>query len=376
MRAAVAQNTPHDGVLERLREAYTRLRMRLRRRLSTRPNAIQTATGAARLDLRSPDTHWVVGRGLCMYRAEDFTNVPRNKRRAAVELGLPVWSPFRNTGHHCVWSGGMAMVWFWDADKVQIDEELYDGRAAGDGAVRIVPESVFHPTKPDGVHLQGCHEGFELQRWQGGVLEDAFWFAVRPTQQDVAWFLGRAPEGDGAVPTEVPVTPAAPFLADPWSGALTPREWLEENEAPLVCALLLVLAVALVWQETRVWKAHYIREAVVAEFEELQDTLAPELAARAQLVDLRRQNRALARIQGEPSQARLMAIVDQTIPSAEARFVTWRYQQGELRVVVEDPAPDPVAYVESFEAVPMFDDVQAAPERTADRLEITLRIAP
>ena len=37
-----------------------------------------------------------------MYQCEDFGSVPRNKRRSALELKLPVWSPFVRTGHHCV----------------------------------------------------------------------------------------------------------------------------------------------------------------------------------------------------------------------------------------------------------------------------------
>ena len=91
---------------------------RLRRRFSNKPNVIQTRQGAQRLPFRSYHPHWIVGRGLCMYRSEDFGNVPRNKRRAALNLKLPLWSPFASTGHHCVWEDGRAMVWFWDADAV------------------------------------------------------------------------------------------------------------------------------------------------------------------------------------------------------------------------------------------------------------------
>ena len=378
--------------------AFAPLRDKLRRRLATKPTAIQTTAGVARLGLRSTHPYWIVGRGLCMFRREDFSNVPRNRRRAAVELRLPVWSPFRNTGHHCVWIGGVAMVWFWDRDKVSVDPALLGGPAAriaptasdatpasagmdaAAAGVRIVPETVFHPAKPDGLHIQACHEGFELQRWRNGILDDAFWLASEPRPLDVAWFRGRAEdagaEADAASAVAPPRADAAPLLSDPWSGALSPREWLEVNEAALVAAGLLVLAAALVWQETRIWKSHYIKEATVAEFERMQEALAPELAARTELLDLRRQNSALAAILDQPSQARLMAIVDQAIPSDAASFTTWRYQQGELRVVVEDPAPDPIGYVEAFSAVPLFRDVQAAPERSADLLEITVRVTP
>ena len=236
MNTAAIRTPPEGSPLERLTGTIAQIRATLRRRLSTRPNAIQTTAGAERLELRSPHAHWIVGRGLCMYRREDFSNVPRNRRRAAVELRLPVWSPFRNTGHHCVWSGGVAMVWFWDNDKVQVAPDLVDipagDEAAANAGVRIVPETVFHPTKPDGVHLQACREGFELQRWKDAVLEDAFWFPGEPGPDDLTWFRGRSDDIDTAVPAGLTRAAAAPLLPDPWSSALTPKEWLEVNEAP------------------------------------------------------------------------------------------------------------------------------------------------
>ena len=90
----------------------------LRRAFSAKSNVIQTRAGAAVLPAVAARSHWIVGRALCMYRREDFSAVPRSKRRAALELKLPVWSPFERTGHHCVWAGGSAMVWFWDEDEI------------------------------------------------------------------------------------------------------------------------------------------------------------------------------------------------------------------------------------------------------------------
>ena len=240
MRTAAIRNQP-PTTLQRLTDRFADLRARVRRRLATRPNAIQTTTGAELLDLRSPHPHWIVGRGLCMYRREDFSNVPRNKRRAAVELRIPVWSPFRRTGHHSVWAGGVAMVWFWDSDKVHVGDELFGTPAAADAGVRVVPETVFHPTRPDGIHLQACHEGCELQRWRDDILEDAFWFPTRPAEQDIAWFQARTGDAEAHLPAELLPAPAIPLLRDPWSSALSPREWFEVNETALVAAAVLLL---------------------------------------------------------------------------------------------------------------------------------------
>lgn len=344
-----------------------KLLFRLLRLFSGKPNVLQTRSGAARLPVRSWRSHWIVGRDLCMYRREDFANVPRNRRRSALELKLPVWSPFERTAHHCVWSGSSAMVWFWDEDAV--------GAGRGRNA-RVLPETVFLARKPDGVHLQGCREGFDLQYWQAGVLVDSFWFPDCPDEHDLSWFVGRGENGARGLPSpSVPEASDARIEPDPWHGPVSPVEWLEARERPLVAACLLVLALVLIWQEVRIWKTYHFKEEVVVELARMQDELGPLLEARNELVRLRRTNRELADVLRTPSQARLMGLVDRAIPGPAAQFWEWRYQQRELKVIVEDPDLDPITYVRSLQAEPLFEHVRAKPATGGDnRIEIMLRV--
>ena len=359
-----------------VRARLVKPRLPFRRLFSTRPNLVQTREGVSALPLRSRHAHWIVGRGLCMYRCEDFGGVPRNRRRSALELKLPVWSPFERTGYHCVWSGAAAMVWFWDEDKVSAARAAHAGPGAK-APLRVLPETVFHPRKPDGLHLQPCREGFELQHWRADRLRDAFWFPERPRERQVGWFLGRQEgEARAAAPASVRAAPDAAFAAEPWSTSLAPREWLEANERAVVTLCLLALALAVLWQEARFWKVRHLERAVTAELARMQDRLGPLLEARNALLGLRRTNRALSGLLNEPSQAHLMSVVDRALPSAEAEFREWRYQQRELELVIEDPHPDPIAYVRALEAEPLFEQVRAEPARGGDdrRLEITLRV--
>ena len=315
-----------------------------------------------------------------MYRHEDFTGIPRNKRRAALALKLPVWSPFERTGHHCVWSGSAAMVWFWDEDAIVVDGKALDARrfeAAADRAarVRVLPETVFFTRKPAGVHLQACREGFELQHWRADVLVDAFWFPDRPNERQLRWFVGRQESEAYAIPhRNVPEAAGVDIAPEPWSSAHTPGEWFDVNERALVASCLLALLLAVVWQEARFWKTRHLKETVASELARMEDELGPLLDARNELLRLRRTNRALADILREPSQARLMGLVDRAIPNAAAQFREWRYQQRELRVIIEDPDPDPIAYVRALEAVPLFEQVRAEPAPGDNRIAITLRV--
>ncbi|MDE0242001.1 MAG: hypothetical protein OXQ84_17720 [bacterium] len=350
----------------------------LRRRFSNRPNVIQTRQGTERLPFKSFHPHWIVGRSLTMYRSEDFTNVPRNRRRAALDLKLPLWSPFARTGHHCVWEGGRAMIWFWDADVVAAEANP-DTSADSGTPHRILPETVFLPRLSDGVCLQECHEGFELQHWKEGFLEHAYWFRQRPDQARIDGVL--AEWGAAAAPLDpAAASDTGSTLQDathePWSSSLTPREWLEANERSVATAALLVFALAATWHEARYWQARHLQQAAEQDFAALQQDLDPILSARNELLALRSRNLAVAEILGEPSQAYLMGLVDSAIPSPEARFRQWSYQQRELTVVVEDESADPIAYVRSLEAEPMFEQVEAKQGRRDNEILMTLVVRP
>ena len=309
-----------------------------------------------------------------MYRSEDFAHVPRAKRRQALELKLPVWSPFRKTGFHCLWAGSAAMLWFWDADAVQ-DET--PGSAADGGKTeraRVLPETVFYPRKPDGVHLQDCYEGFELQHWRAGVLLDAFWFAERPNESQTDWFLARRGMQVSAADLDVPLTSAATFHPEPWAGPVAPGAWLEANEPALVASCVLALVLTAVWLEVRFRKTQHLTQTAEAAFARMQDEVGPLVRARNELVRLRRRNLVLSALLAKPSQAYLMGEVDRTLPNPTATFREWRYQRGELSIVIEDDDPDPIAYVRALEAHPLFDQVKAEQARKADRLKISMRV--
>ncbi|MYE11897.1 MAG: hypothetical protein F4X99_09585 [Gammaproteobacteria bacterium] len=237
------------------------------------------------------------------------------------------------------------------------------------------------PREDDGIRLQPCRTGFELQRWRDGVLEDAFWYPDRPNADQLDSFLARQGVPDAAAVRAVQ-NGAAESLAtehatEPWASSITATDWLQTNERTIVAAAILLLAVVAVWQEARYWKIDGLAATTEAEFEAQQEALAPVLATRDEIVALRRRNEALTTVLNAPSQAHLMGLVDQAIPSASARFAEWRYQQGELQVLVtDDEALDPVAYVRALEAVPRFEAVRVGRATSPDSVEVALRIRP
>lgn len=369
--------------LARLGDALRRLRHRFARRRS----AIQTRDGIAVLDGNSTHSRWIVARSLCMYRSEDFANIPRNRREAAVALRIPVWSPFERVGHHCAWSGSTAMVWFWDEAVVQVDPTRL-GLPAEDATdsgpppgIRTLPETVLYPKPADGVQVQACREGFDLQYWRDGVLVDSLWLAERPDAPRLHAFAAQHADVDetdvaGAAAVDAPRISPATFAPDPWVSPFQPRAWLLANERALAVAALTVVAAVAAFQEARFWRYHLAHASDSAEFDRIDQQLDPILEARNELDALNRENAFLARIMNQPSQAEVMVRMDQALPSRATQFRAWRYQQGDLTVVLSDHANrDPVAVIASLQAEKWFAD--ARPGRTApDGLEVSLRIDP
>ena len=265
------------------------------------------------------------------------------------------------------------MVWLWNAARVAVGNGG-DERLASDQRLRILPETVFLPRKSDGAVVQPCVEGFELQYWQDGVLRDSQWLAERPAADIVASFSAR--QRPGAQNVELAPSPAEAFTDEPWRVPVSPKEWLQTNERSLVVASLLVLIVVIVGLQMRIWSVRFEASAAAAQLADMEEELGPLLAERTAFLDLRRLNEGMAAILAEPSQALLMGLVGETIPSQTATFERWDYQRPELTVVVEDLAVDPVAYIESLESESRFDDVAVQLVGGGSRLEVTMRIKP
>lgn len=376
-RGAVGTSTLARLLGPDLADRAMALGRRLRARLAGSGNAIQTRAGVEPLAFKSIHPHWIVGRGLCLYRSTDFASVPRNRRDAVVVHQLPVWSPFERTGHHCVWSGSTAMVWFWDADAVEIQPPVLglDDDGLAPARVRTVPETLFYPRRADGLGIQECHEGFELQVWRDDVLRDSLWQPVRPDRARIEWFLGRQTFPDEIDGRQAAEPSPSRFAPDPWASPVAPRVWLLANERALVLAALALFAAIAGFQEARHWRIHFALGAAEAELARIEDELAPVLGARAELAALGRRSGRLAELLAHPSQALIMAKVDRALPEPTTEFRNWRYQRGELTLVLVDADFDTVAVVAALQREPLFTGVEPG-QTQQDGRGIVLTIDP
>jgi hypothetical protein len=324
------------------------------------------------LPFRSINSHWIVGRGKCMFRCENFGHIPKSKREGALANQVALWSPFENAEHHCVWSDDTAMVWFWDADLIDARQQTSHADSAGedDRQLLVRPETVFHTRHSNGAYLIDCADGCEIQFWENDVLIDAAYFPMPPTAQNIAGFMER----NGATDGELKRSSEAELNPEPWSTKPTIDEWLLFNERRLVAVLLIIISAIIVFQEVRIYRVKSAAESTETQFEALQTQVGPVLSTRNEAQRLRLRNQLLGLLLSAPSQALLMSAVDDALPSPAAHFREWHFQQGELRIIIEDSEANSLEYVRSLESHPLFDDVRVEQARGRDRVELTMTV--
>ncbi len=332
---------------------------------------MQARNGVVRLPIAGLRPRWLLSRGLCQYRCEDFTHVPRARRAAALALQLPQWSPFDNSQHHVVWSGGLAMVWFWDAGLLAGQPESGE---SGPADAALAPETLFRPRHRDGLCIQRCHEGHELQYWQDGVLRGSVWSLEAPSVERIHWFVDRQGAHGARDALIDGLQHSDTLLESAWHQGIDPGVWLRRNEWPLAGGLILLLLAVLTWQEARLLRLDWAATEAEQDFAELDDAVSPLLAARDSYRRLRRLNQRLTQLLAQPSQARLMGLVDQALPDDSARFSLWRYQQGALELVLRDAGADPVQYVRSLERQAGLRDVRIGQSRNADEVVLNMQV--
>jgi hypothetical protein len=204
----------------------------LKQRFSNQPNYLHTSEGVNRLPFTSFETHWIVGRGKCMFRCENLDHVPKPKREVALANQVKLWSPFQQTAHHCIWADGTAMIWFWDAQFVA--DGISESDVPVDRPVHVLPETLYYPRLTSGLYLQDCRDGYELQYWRSGVLKDDVWMPAEPVQRQLAQFCDR----NGISAQTLVRAPAVNLCSEPWTAELSLKDWLLVNEKRLAVACL------------------------------------------------------------------------------------------------------------------------------------------
>ncbi len=313
--------------------------------------------------------HWILGRGLCLYRTFNLSEVPFAERRNALSVRILQWSPFLQTGQYISWKADIAQVWIWD-ELLRLEEM----HSIGLNSAIAFPESVLNPPSEDDTpQLVACREGVEGRIWNDGLLVASRWWKNAPQPQEWIQFLVA---NDMAPGTSLPPVEHFDWLPSPWArrssgfdvfDVRTERFWI-------IIALLLFSAI-FTWKGVELWRLHDSIATLEPELKVLSQQARPLKNARAKALQYKDQGKLLLQIAGYPSPLELFHEVVNRFPTPEVVIVEWRYSKSELDFVIKGQDLAPVTYINAFQESPMFSEI-TADKQGADNLHMHMKLNP
>ncbi len=269
---------------------FQRLLQRLRPHVDLANWPRLTAAGVELAEGADAQGPWLLSRGRCRYRFFDTELQAAGRLRGRLRASLLAWAPFDNSDYRIVLRGSQAMVWAWDAARVQDDL----ARAGAPAQVRLHLEALQRDAHEDGTRLLQGIDGFEAQHWRGGVLRASRWWPQAP---DAAAWASWASTVDGAAAQPAEAIAPQPWLARPWAEGLDLAA-LDSNTSPFerfaVGAALVSLTGLSAAQLHQAWDMQVRLRALEAERQSLAAGVAPAIAARDRALALAAEADALA----------------------------------------------------------------------------------
>jgi len=345
------------------------LRLPLRRRYSLRPQGGQWVEKglAGRLEC-------VLARPLYRFARFDLAAVAAADRAGALQLQLAQWSPFADSDYCLVWQRDAALVWAWDADEVRA-AQLAQGM--NPDRVHVLPETLLHPVRADGVWLVACQDGCEGQIWQAGHLIHSRWWPARPDA--MAWinFQRDASQAPGRQNATPPQPLAALWQPRPWARPTgLVRAGTQTRPQLIILMGLCVLAALSLWYGMAYYRAGQDLQANQARVEALQLQVAPILEARAQALDAKAGIEAIRSLAPYPDPLTLMAAATLAFPTG-AYLKEWEQRAGQVKFLfIATVQPSAAAFIKDLLATGWFRNAQANPGAIPNSLAVSVDAMP
>lgn len=305
---------------------------------------------------------WVLARPMYRFQRFDLAQVPAKNRSQALRLELAQWTPYANSDYYIGWHGNQALVWGWDADKVQHAIAAHGFKPQ---RTHILPESVLQTPIEDGLCLSRCHEGFEGQFWRDAHLERSRWWPQAPTSDEWLMF-----QRDAAIPPaqqqgQPPAPRPSPLNPGPWinqAGFTAGHEI--QLERLIIASSVLALSMPTFWYGFSLYKQQLATAQLFDQQAQLQRQVEPIMQARGQAQDYLVRINALRAIAPYPGQLALMAKIAQVLPQDKSYIRDWDYQSGQLKITLTSASDiSATSLISVLQKAGPFRDVKALPGR-------------
>lgn len=320
----------------------------------------------------------MLSRALCRFNRFDLSRLPANKRKAALALQLPQWSPYPDGGYAVVWQNGYASVWCWESSR--IDGEIQKHGKTPKSQQKI-PETLLRAPLQSGLRLLKCMDGVEGQYWQDAQLVASRWWPKRPDEH--AWLsfqrdCGIVPEQQGAASTLQDL----PLQLQPWGKIASIANSTDDMpiaESALYGTLSLVLGVATVFLGLQHYRIDRAIDTRVKELATIKSKAAPVFAARETALNALVRIKSIDAIEQYPQPLVLMAAVAEALPKDSGAFLReWDMNGDRLKITVTSPDANMTgaSYVQALEKTGRFAAIQIVTDADPKSTGFSMTILP
>lgn len=336
------------------------------RRYSQRRGGITPASS------RFGAAQWVLSRPICRFGRFDLKHVSKTQRNQALRIQIRQWSPYANTGQYVVWDEQHALVWAWDADRLDVD---ISAQNLASKSTQVIPESLLHPPMSSGLRLAVCMDGFEGQLWKGSRPVHSRWWPNVPDANE--WLNFQRDAGISADQTDgLPLVQTLIWLKQPWAktsdlgrGGALPLPY----EALVIRLCILLLAVVTVWFVVELVKTWQATAKLKTELNDAVQSANPIIEARRKTLVTFARIESLQSTNPFPTQLALLAGVAKSLPRDGTYINEWDYQNGKLKIMISFPSKiSSSLVVKTLGDVGWFRNVQAGPSNDASTLTLTM----
>jgi hypothetical protein len=297
------------------------------------------------------EDYWIIGRELLLYQLIDLSGVPGNLRLKVLGQKVRQFSPFEQPGHCAIHRDDAAMVWMWDESARQIAlnalVERQSNLAGHVQKLRPLPEALLHPCLEHGEVTQTCFSGSDRQKWHQNKLVSSQWMPSSVAAGNMQ------------------------LLAEPWGERKSVGFF---DERLLARGGVLVFAAIILFQlgtmSRLLWASNELEQDLSSSGKEVSEVLALREKVRV----MKKENGLLVSWFSTPSQIAILADFDELLTPSTVGIVNWDYQNGDLKVTVEDENLDNRAYVESLSEGVRFSEVGVEPGIAKNTAVIRLKV--
>jgi len=316
---------------------------------------------------------WILSRPLYRYVRFDLKSVPKPQRPQALALHIRQWSPFSRTGWYLLWDEDDALVWAWDAERVEA--AVLENKLA-QNSINIVPETLLHQCQEQGTYLVSCMDGVEGQVWRHRSLISSRWWPKPPVIDEWVNFQRDAGSHPGSQVSKVPVARPLNLGEVPWGKSVAQdgaAVYGAKVEAWLVPFIALCLFATTMWYGAQWIKLRTANKTRATELETLNQQAAPIVTARSQALESLGRIKVLLALDPYPNLLVLLSKLAEVLPKDGPYLKEWEFLNGKLKILIASPNKLVTSdYIKLLQSTGFFNNIQAA--STSDPYNLTLNM--